>query len=160
MTKAIFLDRDGVLNRETGKYICSEEELEMLPGVGEALSEWQAKGYRLFIVTNQAGISKGLYSHDALRRIHARLQDHLSGYGVRIQEIYYSPYHPDYCNSLSRKPGSLLLEKAMAKYGISAADSYMIGDRERDMEAAAGAGIKGILIESNQDLRTVLRHIS
>jgi D-glycero-D-manno-heptose 1,7-bisphosphate phosphatase len=79
----------------------------------------------------------------------------LSQDGVRLTDIFYSPHHPDFGNSLSRKPGSLMLEKALAKYGLEAAASYMIGDQPRDMECAEKAGVKGILVPPNSDLRQV-----
>lgn len=151
--KAVFLDRDGVLNRELGRYVCGPEDLEVLPGVPAALKRLREKGYLLIVVTNQAGIARGLYTHETLRRMHEKLEEELARAGVRLDAIYYSPQHPDHSGrSLCRKPGPLMLEKAMARFGIDPSRSYFIGDRERDMQAAAAAGVKGILIPSNSSL--------
>lgn len=157
MERAIFLDRDGVINRETGNYITSPGDFEVLPGVGEALRILQHKGYKLIVITNQGGIDKGLYSHGILEEIHCKMKAHLAGSGVELTDIFYSPYHPDYTNSLSRKPDSLLLEKAIAKYSIDVQGSYLIGDTDRDIEAAKKVGVRGIKIASNTDLLTVIR---
>lgn len=153
--KAIFLDRDGVLNREIGEYVHRVDQFVVNEGVGEALAKWMSEGYVLVVITNQGGISKGLYGHEEVRTLHRLLDAYLEAYGVRILEYFYSPYHKDYCKSLCSKPGSLMVERALAKYDINPALSYMIGDRERDILAAEGAGVKGIMIESNTDLRTV-----
>lgn len=158
--KAVFLDRDGVLNRELGRYVCGPEDLEILPGVPEALKSFREKGYLLVVITNQAGIAKGLYSHETLQRMHEKLEGELGRAGVRLDAIYYSPQHPDYSGrSLCRKPGSLMLEKAMARFCIDASRSCFIGDRERDMQAAAAAGVKGILIPSNSSLLKVVEQV-
>lgn len=155
MKKAIFLDRDGVLNKEIGEYVHQESQFQVNEGVGEALSTWASEGYELIVITNQGGISKGLYSHQDVHRLHQLLDQYLEEYGVKILEYFYSPYHKDICKSLCSKPGSLMLEKAIAKYHIDPSSSFMIGDRERDIQAAEGAGVKGILVESNTDLRTI-----
>ena len=153
--KAVFLDRDGILNREIGAYVTSLEDFTINEGVAEALSGWQEQGYKFVVITNQGGIAKGLYTHEEVGRMHAFLEHHLKEHGVSLLAVYYSPHHPDHGNSLSRKPGSLMLERAIARYGIDPALSVMIGDRPRDVEAAEGAGVKGVLVESNTDLRTI-----
>jgi D-glycero-D-manno-heptose 1,7-bisphosphate phosphatase len=155
MERAVFIDRDGVLNKEIGRYVTCLEEFELNTGVPEALRNWQDQGFKLIVITNQGGIAKGLYTHDCLRGIHEHMKNLLSQDGVRLTDIFYSPHHPDFGNSLSRKPGSLMLEKALAKYGLEAAASYMIGDQPRDMECAEKAGVKGILVPPNSDLRQV-----
>lgn len=143
MHKCIFLDRDGVINRERGDYTYSIQDFEILPGVKPALQELKSNGYLLVVVTNQSGISQGLYTLDQMRECHNHMQkmlDHL------IDEIYYSPYHPSVTESLSRKPDNLLFQKAIAKFGIDPLLSWMIGDRERDLIPAKNLGMRTILV--------------
>ncbi|QEC53693.1 D-glycero-D-manno-heptose 1,7-bisphosphate phosphatase [Anseongella ginsenosidimutans] len=161
MNKAVFLDRDGVLNRELGDYVCRLEDFEVLPDVAKALRILRDRGFLLIVVTNQGGIAKGWYSHEVLHRMHEKLREELSREGVTLSEIYYSPQHPLHTgNSLCRKPGSLMLEKALARFDIDPSRSYLIGDRERDVEAAEKVGIHGILIESDQSLLSIMDEIN
>jgi D-glycero-D-manno-heptose 1,7-bisphosphate phosphatase len=142
--KCIFLDRDGVLNEDLGDYLYKLEDLVIPVGVAEALKDFKKAGYLLIVITNQAGIAKGMYQADAVYAIHEQMQlisDHA------LDDIYFSPYHPDFSgNSLSRKPGSLMLEKAIAKYRIDPTQSWMIGDRNRDIEAGRKVGLKSVQI--------------
>ncbi len=152
MRRAVFLDRDGVLNRERGEHTWELEQFEILPGVPEALRVLQEKGRALVVITNQSGIGSGLYGHDDVERVHGYLRRMLADHGVQLTDVYYCPHHPDNGKCLCRKPGSLLLEKAMARYGIDAGGSVMIGDRDRDVEAARSVGVRGIRVESNEPL--------
>ena len=142
--KCVFLDRDGVLNEDRTDYLYRLEDLVIPDGVTEALQLLKSAGYLLIVITNQAGIAKGLYGPEAVYAIHQKMQEASAG---ALDDLYFSPYHPQYSgNSLSRKPGSLLLEKAIAKYDIDPDQSWMIGDRDRDMEAGQKAGLKTIHI--------------
>ncbi len=161
LNKAIFLDRDGVLNHDPGDYTKSVNEFSILPDVPQVLKIWQDKGYKLIVITNQAGIAKGLYTHNDVHEIHQFLRDELSKFNVELTDVFYSPYHENFSKSLSRKPGSLMIEKALHLYNIDASSSYMIGDKERDLEAARGAGVEqGILIETNQAIRSIIDRIA
>jgi D-glycero-D-manno-heptose 1,7-bisphosphate phosphatase len=91
-----------------------------------------------------------------VERLHAYLHAHLARHGAAIDAVYYCPHHPQQGRCLCRKPGPLLLERAIARYGIDAAASVMIGDRDRDVEAAAAVGVRGILVEPNAPLLDVL----
>jgi len=150
--KALFLDRDGVINHDPGDYTISLEEFIILPTVVDALKLATDKGYLIFIITNQGGIAKGLYTHNEVARMHTFLRQTCEKAGVDIKHIYYSPHHPDFGNSLTRKPESLLIERAIGRYKIDPSKSVMIGDRNRDVICAEGAGVKGILIKTNGDL--------
>ncbi|GHA77660.1 D-glycero-alpha-D-manno-heptose-1,7-bisphosphate 7-phosphatase [Pontibacter akesuensis] len=141
--KCVFLDRDGVLNRERGNYTYTLEDFEVLPRVPKALKLLKRNGYLLVVVTNQAGIAKGLYKGSDVAACHQKLQDSCEGL---IDAIYYAPNHPDFSASLSRKPDSLMLEKAIAKYNLDPAASWMVGDSLRDLEAATKVGVRGILV--------------
>lgn len=152
MNKAVFLDRDGVLNHDPGDYTMSVEEFHILPTVLEALKKLNEHGYLLILITNQGGIAKGLYSHEDVRAIHASFLASCREAEVTITDIYYSPHHEITGKSLSRKPGSLMIERALARYKINPETSWMIGDKQRDLDAAAGAGVKGVLIPTNAPL--------
>ncbi len=141
--KCVFLDRDGVLNRERGDYTYKLDEFEVLPRVHEALALLKQNGYLLIVITNQGGIAKGLYTKKDVMACHQKLQQSCESI---LDAIYYAPSHPNYSESLSRKPDSLMLERAMAKYNIDPAQSWMIGDSLRDLEAAEKVGVKGILV--------------
>lgn len=149
MHKAIFLDRDGVLNKEIGEYVPTHQLFDVLEHVPALLKRFQDAGYLLIVITNQGGIAKKLYTHDDLAVIHKKLIDILAIHDVKLSDIYYCPHHPEFSKCLCRKPGSLLLEKAIAKYQIDPSLSFMIGDKERDVEASEAVGVKGFLIEAN-----------
>ena len=157
--KAIFLDRDGVINRDVMNYTWQIHEFSFLEGVFEACREFQRRGYVLIVVTNQGGIAKGLYTHEHVEALHSYMLAQFEKEGVAIKEVYYCPHYDTTGKCLCRKPGSLLVEKAVARFGIDPAQSWFIGDRDRDIKAGEGAGVKGILVEVNSDLRNVLHLI-
>ena len=152
MRRAVFLDRDGVINRERGEHTWRLEDLEILPDVPAALRALEQAGFVVVVITNQSGIGLGLYGHEEVQHVHRYLHDMLSLHGAHFTDIYYCPHHPSGGACLCRKPGSLLLERAMARYDIDPGGSVMIGDRERDVIAAQGAGIRGILVPPNAPL--------
>lgn len=156
MTKAVFLDRDGVINFERGNYTFHLKDFVINDGVTEALINFQSKGYLLFVITNQSGISKGIYTHGNVKSIHDFLINKLKDAGIKIHGIYYCPHHPEQTNCLCRKPNSLLVEKAIARFDIDPQASFLIGDKERDIVAGGSAGLTGILIESNSSLLELL----
>lgn len=157
MNKAVFLDRDGVLNKELGDYVCKLEDFQVLEHNFGALKELQDRGYLLIVITNQGGLAKGWYSRETLQQMHDHLKDTYANQGIKITEAYFCNHHPQYNgNCLCRKPGSLMLEKAIARYQIDASKSYFIGDRERDVIAGEAAGVNGILIESDQPIGEML----
>lgn len=143
MTKAVFLDRDGVLNKDNPNYTYRVADFEILPGVIEALQALHHAGYKLVVVTNQSGIAQGIYTHADVAACHAYMQEQCGGV---IDHFYYSPYHPSATHSLSRKPGTLMFEKARAKFDIDFSQSLMVGDRGRDIIPARQLGIRTIQI--------------
>ncbi|MCX6352494.1 MAG: HAD family hydrolase [Bacteroidetes bacterium] len=157
--KAVFLDRDGVLLHEHGEYTFREEDVVILPNLSAPLLRLQDAGFLLIIITNQGGIGKGLYTHERLAEINAGLTDCLKGKGVLITALYYCPHHPISSHCICRKPDSLMLEKAIAKYNIDATQSYFIGDTERDMEAGIKAGVTTIKVEANANLNVTVNQI-
>lgn len=150
--KALFLDRDGVINHDPGDYTMSFEEFVLLPTAVDAMKLAFDNGYKIIIITNQGGLAKELYSSNEVKKMHDYLYDVCEKAGVEITYIYYSPHHPDIGNSLSRKPGSLLIERALAKFDLDAQKSVMMGDRERDVQCANAAGVRGIQMPTNAPL--------
>lgn len=141
MSKCVFLDRDGVINKDNPNYTFTVDTFEILPGVVDSLALLKQEGYLLVIVTNQSGISRGLYTVEQMKACHEFLQKSCGGI---IDGIYYSPYHRTITASLLTKPGTLMFEKAIAKFGIDVRQSWMIGDRGRDLVPAKALGIRTI----------------
>ena len=157
MQKAIFFDRDGVLNKEIGDYVCQIDDFEILEDAVDCIKLAKSNGFLAIVVTNQGGIDKKLYSAEALRSFHQKLQDACLAQGTAIDDFYYCPHHPIEGQCLCRKPDSLMLEKAVAKYQIDKNKSLMIGDTSRDIEAAKKAGIHGLLIQPNSNKFRLLK---
>lgn len=157
--KALFLDRDGVINRERGEYTYLVEDFEILPSVIPTLKKALDLGYKLIVVTNQGGIAKGLYTHQDVENVHQYLRSKLAEFNVELTDIFYSPHHQDYSLSLDRKPGSLMFEKAIALHQINPQTSFMIGDSERDIVASEKVGVKGFLMEGNTSIEFILKHL-
>jgi D-glycero-D-manno-heptose 1,7-bisphosphate phosphatase len=154
--KCIFLDRDGVLNVDRVDYVYRMEEFIIPPGVGEALRALKDAGYLLVIITNQSGIAKGVYKREDVYMIHQAIQD---GTGVELDDIYFCPYHEKFdSHSLTRKPGSLMIEKAAAKYEVDMDASWMVGDHERDITAGTRAGLRTIRL-APQGTETKATHL-
>ena len=144
LQKCVFLDRDGVLNEERGDWTFRIEDFRILPGVGDAIDRLKSEGFLTIIITNQSGISKGLYSVQDMQDCHEYLQKEL---GQTFDDIYFSPYHPTVTESLGRKPGTLLFERAIALHSVDVTQSWMIGDKERDLIPAKKLGIRCILVD-------------
>ena len=147
--QAIFLDRDGVLNDEIGGYVWRLDDFTVSPGVPESLARLKAAGYFLVVVTNQAGIAKGLYAAADVRACHAKLQ---AACGGALDALYFSDAHPSAGESILRKPDSGMFEKAVARFGLDPARCWVVGDRLRDMEAGAKLGIRGIMVGATEDV--------
>lgn len=153
--KAIFIDRDGTLNKYVG-FLRKTEELELLPGVGKALKKINASGYLAIVVTNQPVIARGEISEEELEIIHNKLETLLGEEGAYLDKIYFCPHHPDggyigerteykiICNCRKPNPGMLL--KASEEFNIDLANSWIVGDSKNDMLAGKAAGCKTALI--------------
>jgi len=153
--KCVFLDRDGVINVDNVNYTYKVEEFKIIDGVIPALKMLKEAGYLLIIITNQSGIAKGIYQHEDVYKCHDYFDKES---GNLIDEYFYSPYHQTISESLSRKPGSLMFEKAIAKYDIDITQSWMVGDRERDITPANKLNIPTILIEEFPNTETKAKY--
>lgn len=136
--KAVFLDRDGVLN-DNNRPINRPVDLVLYPWVYQSLTRLKAQGYKLFVVTNQGGIAGGYFTHRDLNRIHDRLNKNTDNI---IDEIVYCPHLGNRCDCRKPKPG--MLNKLIKKYDINKSKSYMIGDRDVDILAGNSAGVTTI----------------
>lgn len=158
MTKAVFLDRDGVLNHEQG-YVFRKEDFVLNKDVVSSLRILQEAGFIFVVVSNQSGIALNLYTHEDVKNVHDYFLSLMKENGIIISEIYYCPHHPTVEPCICRKPDSGMLEKAIARFSIDASKSFFIGDKERDMQAAEKAGVKGILIEADSSLKEIAEKI-
>ncbi len=143
MNRCVFLDRDGVLNEDNPNYTYEVSKFKIIPGVPEGLQMLKRNGFRLVVITNQSGIAQGIYTVGQMKECHAYLQKQC---GHVIDHFYYSPQHPSVTNSLLRKPGSLMFEKAISKFAIDVTQSWMVGDRSRDLIPARKLGIRTIQV--------------
>ncbi|MCC7051526.1 MAG: HAD family hydrolase [Bacteroidia bacterium] len=159
MNKALFLDRDGVINVEKndGSFTYKADDFILLPDVTKVLLTAKQKNYLLIVITNQSGVGQGIYQHENIALVHQKLQHLLAEKKITLDEIYYCPHHPTSSNCLCRKPDSLLIEKAIARFNIDPKQSIFVGDKERDSQAAKKAGIKTVIqIESNASLLPIV----
>jgi len=159
MNKAIFLDRDGVINHDPGDYTYNISEFKLNNGIIENLKRLYDNGFLLIIITNQGGISKGLYSRNDVEDIHNYFKKELRKVNVELAEIYYCPHHSINENCICRKPNSLMIEKALARFNIDPTKSLMLGDKMRDVECAENAGVKGIKIDLNENIEKYVDQI-
>jgi len=143
LVRAIFLDRDGVLNRKApeGSYVASLSEFEVLPGSLEAIAQLCGNGWQVFLVTNQRGIARGMVSADAVEQIHRWLLEQVRYAGGQITQVYVCPHdYSDLCNCRKPNPGMLL--RAAREHSLDLAHSWMVGDSIRDMQAGRAVGCK------------------
>lgn len=142
--KALFLDRDGVINEDKG-YVSRVEDFTFCAGVFEALRTFEARGYLLVIVTNQSGIGRGYYTQEAYETLTAWMLGELQKNGVTIAKVYHCPHAPEE-KCACRKPESGMLEAAIGEFGIDPARSWIVGDKPSDMEAGKNAGLGGYVL--------------
>ncbi len=150
--RAIFLDRDGVINEEMN-YLSNPDDFKFIKGSIEALKILKHKGYFLILITNQAGIARGYFSLETLNSIHQKMNDILAENDIFFDDIFFCPHHPDFtgdCECRKPKPGMLL--QAKAKHGIKLVESFMVGDTLNDIQAGYNAHCKTVLVLSGYGL--------
>lgn len=149
--RAMFLDRDGTLNRDFG-YIHRQEDWQWLPGVPEALARFAAAGMLLVVVSNQSGVARGMFSRSDLLALERHAGRQLAAYGVRVAGWYYCPHLPEISGACAcRKPAPGLLRKAACDLDIDLSGSWMLGDRLRDVRAGLNAGCHSALVRGQDD---------
>ncbi len=147
MNRALFLDRDGIINIDRGTYTWRQEDFILMPGILDLCETAVAQGYRLIVITNQGGIARGLYGHKDVESLHHYMASLFIKKSISFDAIYYCPHHQDFTGRcFCRKPGSMMLERAIARFGISAPHSYMLGDRQRDLDAGKYVGCQTVYI--------------
>ena len=156
MKKAIFLDRDGVINLERKDYVKSIKEFQIRDDVPKAIAVLKQKGFLVIVITNQSAINRKLLKIEVLNEIHDHLQKILRDNNTSIDYFYFCPHKPDEkCECRKPNPGMLL--KAAQEHNIEMNQSFMIGDSLTDIQAAEKAGCKGILLNHDQNLLELIR---
>lgn len=140
----VFLDRDGTINEDTG-YIDSPERLVVLDGAAAAIKKLNSNGFKVIVITNQSGVGRGYFTHDAVDAVNKKLEEILKQDDAHIDAMYYCPHHPD-DDCECRKPKAGLVEQAKKDFHIDLKKSYVVGDKASDVEIARTIGCKGILV--------------
>ncbi len=147
---ALFLDRDGVINIDRN-YVYRVEDFEWVDGAADVIRAFNNKGWWVFVVTNQSGIARGYYTEEQMETLHAWLQAELGKRGARIDRFYHCPFHEDGTierfrkDSYDRKPKPGMLIRAMTDFPVIKERSFLIGDKQADLDAATAAGVRGFL---------------
>ncbi len=150
---AVFLDRDGTLNEEVG-YLHRPADFRWIAGAPEAVRRLNDAGLLVLVVTNQAGVARGLYTEADVDRLHAHAQAELARSGAHVDAFYYSPFHPEGTvpayrrASPCRKPGTALFERAIAEWRVDAKRSFVVGDKASDLAPGRALGMQTILVET------------
>ena len=154
--KALFLDRDGVINEEKN-YVHRVEDFEFMDGIFELLAHAQSLNYLLIVITNQAGIARGYYTERDFHKLNDWMVDQFKEKGVHINQVYFCPFHPTHGldeykkESEFRKPGPGMILQAQKELNVNLPQSVLIGDKESDIEAGLKAGVgKTILLKSDR----------
>ncbi|KOR31492.1 hypothetical protein TI05_12720 [Achromatium sp. WMS3] len=153
MTKLVILDRDGVINEDSPKYIKSPEEWIPIPGSLEAIARLNHSGFKVVVATNQSGIARGLFSLEQLNAIHQKMRQALERVGGHVEGIFFCPHTPEHgCDC--RKPRSGLINEIKKRLNFDISKAYMIGDSYRDLQTAWIVGAKAILVKTGNGNHT------
>lgn len=143
--KVVFLDRDGVINKDRLDYVKSWKEFEFIPGSLEAIKQLTENGFAVILITNQSIINRGLVTHEELAKIHSNMTAAIASHGGRVENIYHCPHAPDNgCDCRKPKPGLIL--QAQKDYNLDLSTIPMIGDSMKDMLTAREAGCGALIL--------------
>lgn len=158
---AVFLDRDGVINKSPGKkrYIMEPEEFKFLPGVLPALRRLKKTGRRILLVSNQAGVGRGLFTQNQLKEVTRKMLEGVREHGGRINAVYYCTHTPEQ-RCRCRKPRTGLLRKAARRWTINLKKSVVVGDNGTDIEMGQSAGCKTVLVLTGVTTKTAARKMA
>ena len=156
--KAVFLDRDGVINKNKDDYVKNISELEIFPFISESIKKLQSVGFKIIVITNQSAINRGLMTETHLNKIHEKIQSFLIQHNTKIDYFYYCPHTPTE-NCSCRKPKTGLLLKAIDDFSIDINNSWFIGDRDSDIQAGRSVGCKTLKIQNNFNLEKAVNLI-
>lgn len=147
IVRAVFLDRDGVINRDSPDFIKSWDEVDFLPGSRRAIGALTAAGYAVIVVTNQSGVGRGLLTLETLSDIHRRMRAAVRKAGGEIRDIRFCPHRPD-AGCDCRKPLPGLILSAARDHGIDSSRAWMVGDSVRDIRCGQAAGCRTVLVRT------------
>ena len=152
---AVFLDRDGTLNENSG-YVTVPEQLILFSGVPKALARLNQLGVQVILVTNQSAIGRGWLTPEGLQGIHQRLADLLRVQGGSIDDVFFCPHRPDE-GCACRKPEAAMITQAAERYSLDLSQSFFVGDKSSDLEAAHRAGVPGVLVMTSDHSEDALK---
>ena len=155
----VLLDRDGVLNKERSDFVKSPGELVMIDGSAQAVADLNSAGHRVVVITNQSVVGRGIISQDMLDRIHEAMRAKLARVGGSLDDIFACT-DPPWAATERRKPGAVMLHEALSRYRGIASETPMIGDSLRDLQAAAAAGCRRILVRTGNGAATQAEGLS
>ncbi len=162
LKKVVFLDRDGVINKDSSDYIKSRQEFEFLPKSIEAIRNFTLNGFTVIIITNQSAINRGLTTLQEIMHIHEMMVETVKSRGGLIKDVFFCPHTPEE-GCICRKPETGLIRKAQKKYNIDLACSAMVGDSVKDIECAKSAGCRyAVLVKTGngkKSEKTLLKKI-
>ena len=152
VNKAVFLDRDGVINEDPPHYAHRLDQLHIIPGSAKAIQLLNKHNFHVLVISNQSGVARGYYNENDVKTFNDRMESLLAKDGAHIDAIYYCPHHPDAvvehykinCNCRKPKPGMIL--DAGQKYSLDLGNSFVVGDKWSDIEAGKAAGCKTVMV--------------
>lgn len=146
MNKVAFFDRDGTINVDVN-YLYKIEDFRFINGMPQFIKKFNDWGYKVIVVTNQAGIGRGYYTEEDMHKLHDHINEELARIGAHIDAFYFCPHHPDFTGSCRcRKPEPGMIEQAIKDFDIDVTQSVLFGDKPWDIEAGKKCGIKGYLV--------------
>ncbi|MBI5885262.1 MAG: HAD family hydrolase [Deltaproteobacteria bacterium] len=143
-TEAVFLDRDGTINIDTG-YLGDPADVRLIDGAAQAIKRLNEAGVKAIVISNQSGVNRGIFNEAALAKVNERLIELLAASGARLDGAYYCPHRPDE-GCRCRKPATGLVEAAAAEHGVEISRGFVVGDKAIDIELGRNLGVRAVLV--------------